>query len=60
VPEEQQKVVHNGLDGNPRATLHDYAQADHAFARPGGDHYLKAAADQANARTLTLFRDALK
>jgi carboxymethylenebutenolidase len=60
VPEEQQKVVHNGLDGHPKATLYDYAQADHAFARPGGEHYLKEAAEQADARTIALFRDALK
>ena len=54
-PKEAQAQVHGGLDGNPLATIHDYAGNDHAFARIGGEHYDQAAADLANQRTLDFF-----
>ena len=50
-PPEVQQQVHAGLDGNRLVTLYDYPLEDHAFARIGGQHYNKEAADQANTRT---------
>jgi len=54
-----QQKVHAALDGNKLVTLHDYPKDEHAFARVGGDHYDKASADQANARTLAFFKQHL-
>ncbi len=59
VPPEQQQAVHAALDDNARATLHDYQGNDHAFARVGGEHYDKAAADLARDRTLAFFSSHL-
>jgi len=59
VPKEAQAKVHAALDGNENVTLHDYPDQDHAFARVGGQHYDKAAAELANARTLQFFKDNL-
>ncbi|MDF1722112.1 MAG: dienelactone hydrolase family protein [Minwuia sp.] len=59
VPKEAQQAMHAALDGHGNVTLHDYPGQDHAFARQGGEHYDKASADTANARTLELFRSAL-
>jgi len=50
-PLEVQQQVHAGLDGNRLVTLYDYPLEDHAFARIGGQHYNKEAADLANTRT---------
>ena len=36
-------------------SLHVYEGQDHAFARVGGEHYDRAAAELANARTLAHF-----
>lgn len=52
VPKDEQKEVHAALDRNPKATLYDYAGNDHAFARVGGKHYDKKAAELAHRRTL--------
>src|SRR5574341_729499 len=54
-PPAAQAQLHQALDGLPRVTLHDYAQQDHAFARPGGAHYDAVAAELANLRTLEFF-----
>ena len=54
-PKEAQAQIHQGLDGNPLVSIHDYAGNDHAFARIGGEHYDQAAADVANQRTLDFF-----
>ncbi len=51
VPPEAQEKIEAGLSGNPQVTLHVYEGQDHAFARVGGDHYDKAAADLANGRS---------
>ncbi|MHA1538756.1 MAG: dienelactone hydrolase family protein [Alphaproteobacteria bacterium] len=59
-PPEAQAKVHGALDANSQVTIHDYAGVDHAFARAGGEHYDKAAADLANQRTADFFADALK
>lgn len=59
VNKEAQQAMHAGLDDNPLFTLYDYAGCDHAFARPGGIHEDKAAADEANARTYTFLANSL-
>jgi len=60
VPREQQAKVATALKGNLNVTLHTYAAQDHAFARIGGEHYAKAAADLANKRTLDFFKEHLR
>ncbi|MBL8835880.1 MAG: dienelactone hydrolase family protein [Alphaproteobacteria bacterium] len=57
-PDAQAKIK-AGLAGNPQVTIHSYAGQDHAFARVGGAHYDKAAADLANGRTADFFRKTL-
>ena len=54
-PPEAQAKIHETLDSNPLVTLHDYPDQDHAFGRPGGEHYDPAAAELANLRTLEFF-----
>jgi carboxymethylenebutenolidase len=54
-PPEAQAQIHDVLDPNPLATIHDYAGQDHAFGRTGGEHYNAAAAELANLRTLEFF-----
>lgn len=51
-PPEAQAQIHQALGANPLVTLHTYAEQDHAFGRPGGEHYDAAAAELANLRTL--------
>jgi carboxymethylenebutenolidase len=52
VPPEAQQAIKAGLAGHREVTLHVYEGQDHAFARVGGEHYDRAAAEQANGRTL--------
>jgi carboxymethylenebutenolidase len=59
VPAEAQASIHAGLENNNLVTLHDYPKCDHAFARVGGAHYDKDAADLANKRTLEFFKQNL-
>jgi len=54
-PPEAQKQIHGALDSNPLVTIHDYPEQDHAFGRPGGEHYDAKAAELANLRTLEFF-----
>ena len=58
-PPEAQKAIKDALQGHSHVTIHTYPGMDHAFARVGGQHYDKAAADQANARTADFFKKAL-
>ncbi len=58
-PEVREQVV-AALKGNPHTTIHVYPGMDHAFARVGGAHYDKAAADLANRRTADFFTAALR
>jgi carboxymethylenebutenolidase len=51
-PSEAQKSIHETLDPNPLVTIHDYAERNHAFGRPGGEHYHRADAELADLRTL--------
>ena len=59
VPKEAQAKVKAAVAGHPHVTLHEYQGNDHAFARVGGEHYDKAAADLANGRTATFFKTHL-
>lgn len=58
-PPEAQAKIKAGLGNNPLATLYTYPNVDHAFARKGGEHYDKAAADLAEQRTLDAFKKYL-
>lgn len=57
-PEAQQKIK-EALGSNPFVTKHTYPGMNHAFARVGGKHYNKAAADFANQRTAEFFKKYL-
>jgi carboxymethylenebutenolidase len=59
VPPPAQAKIREGLKGNPLVTLYDYPEQDHAFARIGGQHYDKQAADAANQRTADFFKKHL-
>jgi carboxymethylenebutenolidase len=56
VPPPAQEKIKAGLKDNPHVTLHSYPGMDHAFARVGGQHYDKNAADLANRRTAEFFQ----
>ena len=51
-PPEAQAAIHKALDSNSLATIHTYAGREHAFGRPGGEHYDERDAELANLRTL--------
>jgi len=51
-PPEAQAQIHQALDSNTLVTIHDYPGLEHAFGRPGGEHYALAAAELANLRSL--------
>lgn len=59
VKPEAQKLIVDGLAGNPFATTYIYPNMAHAFARMGGAHYDQANAELANGRTATFFRQHL-
>jgi len=59
VPKEDQAAVHAALDGNPKVKIYDYEGCGHAFARVGGKHYDREAAELANQRTLDFFKTYL-
>jgi carboxymethylenebutenolidase len=59
VPPDAQAKVKAALSGNALVTLYDYPAQDHAFARVGGEHFDKKAADDANKRTADFFRKHL-
>ncbi|HMK68220.1 MAG TPA: dienelactone hydrolase family protein [Stellaceae bacterium] len=58
-PPEAQAKIQAGLKGDAHVAIHVYPGMDHAFARPGGQHYDKASADLANSRTADFFRKHL-
>jgi len=58
-PPEAQAAITQGLGAKAGVTLYSYPGADHAFARVGGQHYDKAAADLANGRTAEFFHKTL-
>jgi len=55
VPAEAQKAMHEGLDGNPHVTLHDYEGLDHGFAAEHGVRRNEQAAQLADQRTAEFF-----
>lgn len=59
IGKEAQAAIHAAFAANPRIELHDYPGCNHAFARPGGNHYDSAAATLANARTDAFFKHNL-
>ena len=59
VPAAAQQVIRDNLESHPNTTLHFYEHQDHAFARIGGEHYDRQAADLANGRTLTFLHQHL-
>lgn len=54
-PPEAQAKIHAALDSNPLVKICDYPEGEHAFARPGGEHYEAADAELANLRSLEFF-----
>jgi carboxymethylenebutenolidase len=55
VPKTAQQVILAALKDHPLIEIHTYPGCNHAFARPGGEHYDEAAAKLAGGRTLTFF-----
>lgn len=60
VKPDAQEAMKQGLAGNPKVTLHTYAEQDHAFTREGGAHYDAAAAKIADGRTIAFFKEHLE
>lgn len=56
VSPDAQAQIRSVLGAIPTVTIYTYPGMDHAFARPGGAHYDKAAADLANDRTAEFFK----
>jgi carboxymethylenebutenolidase len=59
IGKEAQATIAAAFKGNPKIELHSYPGCNHAFARPGGNHYDAAAATLANARTDAFFKQHL-
>ena len=59
VPKEAQKLIVSSLKNHPHVEIFTYPGRDHAFARPGGEHYDVGDAARANARTLACLSKAL-
>jgi carboxymethylenebutenolidase len=58
-PKEAQALIIAALKNHPHVELYTYPGCDHAFARPGGQHYNADAAAKANERTQAFFKKAL-
>ncbi len=56
---ERRDALLAGVTGNGWITAKVYPGMDHAFARPGGEHYDAAAADEANRLTAEFFHTHL-
>lgn len=54
-----QAKMHEGLDGHPKVTLHDYPGEDHGFATEIGARRSPEAADLADGRTMDFFAEHL-
>ena len=59
VQREVNDLLMRRLGPNPNVTIHQYPDADHAFARIGGLTYRKQEADEALALTLRFFSEHL-
>jgi carboxymethylenebutenolidase len=51
-PPEAQQAIHTVIGANPLSTLHTYPGREHAFGRPGGEHYDANDAELADLRSL--------
>jgi carboxymethylenebutenolidase len=58
-PPEAQQAIKAALGRNSNVTIYSYPGVDHAFARSGGEHYDKAAAESANKRAAEFFKQHL-
>lgn len=56
VPAEARATILAAAEKNPKCTAHVYENVDHAFARPGGEHYDTGAAELAQERSLAFLR----
>jgi carboxymethylenebutenolidase len=56
VPKPAQAQILSALKNHPQVTLHTYPGRNHAFARPGGEHFHAEDARTANDRTLQFFK----
>ncbi|HXI25598.1 MAG TPA: dienelactone hydrolase family protein [Pyrinomonadaceae bacterium] len=54
-PPGARQQIHATLDSSQLATIHEYPDQDHAFGRPGGEHYDARASELAHLRTLEFF-----
>ena len=59
VPPPAQQQIRDALSKISCVTAHTYPGCDHAFARVGGAHYNKQAADLANQRTAAFLKEHL-
>lgn len=59
VPKAAQSMIIEALKNRSLAEIFTYPGRDHAFARPGGEHYDEADASRAMSRTLTFLRGRL-
>jgi carboxymethylenebutenolidase len=57
VTPDKQKLIHEGLDDHPRATLYDYPGEDHGFATESGKRRSEQAAQLADSRTEAFFAE---
>ena len=55
IGKDAQAAIHAALKDNANIEMHTYPGCNHAFARPGGDHYDANAATLANGRTDAFF-----
>jgi carboxymethylenebutenolidase len=59
VPKPAQALIKAALNNHPGVSLYSYPGRDHAFARPGGEHYDASDAALADQRTLAAFASGL-
>jgi carboxymethylenebutenolidase len=59
VPKDAQAIILKALKDHPQIEIHTYPGRNHAFARPGGEHFDEADAKLAGGRTLQFFQRTL-
>jgi carboxymethylenebutenolidase len=58
-PKPVQELILGALKNHPQIEIYTYPGRDHAFARPGGEHFHAGDAAAANARTDVFFKSHL-
>jgi carboxymethylenebutenolidase len=58
-PSDARSTISEALKGRPGVRLYTYLGCDHAFAREGGDHYNRPAADIAHERSIATLKSAI-